>query len=269
MRRRPSVASPDLATCVAVVALTAGLAAGCVGTPMPIPPSIEPDQITLELTEEPCPYQEEMGTECVAISGRAGAVEAGATLIINPLFPEMTPFDTPYAIALADADGAFVVPALGASPESGFRTVVHDAETTEVVNLFADTSAEQPWPVDVRTDEEAGVCLTFSPGIVDFGSVAVGSTATSIVRVTNTCVEARVFSMNWVASSPAGAVQAPFGALSRYAELEQDESVDVVVAFWPEEADDFVGAVVFDSTGVSGGAETLLSVAVRGRAVAR
>lgn len=258
----------NLATCGAVATLAAGLVAGCVGTPMPIPPSLQEDQVTLSLAAEPCPY-EEMGTECVAIAGRAGAVEAGATLIINPLFPAVTPFDVPYAIALADENGAFEVPALIASPESGFRTIVHTSASTEVANLFADTDAESPWPVEVRTDEEAGVCLALSPNALDFGSVAVDGTATALVRVTNTCAEARTFYTSWVASSPAGVVQPPFGALSRYAELAQDESVDVVIAFWPEEVEDFFGAIVFDSTGISGGAETLVSVAVRGRAVAR
>jgi hypothetical protein len=269
MTRRRSVLSENLANRAIVVALAAGLVAGCVGTPMPIPPSLQEDQVTLELASDPCPYQEEMGGECVAISGGAGAVEAGATLIITPLFPPVTPFDAPFAIAIADARGAFDVPSLGASPESGFRTIVHAAASTEVLNLFADTGAPPPWPVEARSDEEAGVCLALSPSAVDFGSVAVGATATGLVRVTNTCAEARTFYVNWIASSPEGAVQPPFGALSRYAELAQDESVDVVVAFWPEEVADFVGAIVFDSTGVSGGAETLVSVAVRGRAFDR
>jgi hypothetical protein len=232
---------------------------------MPIPPSLEPEQISLELSGEECPTPE---ASCVALTGAPGAVEAGATVIVSSLFPEQPPVDVPYVAVVADAEGAFEVPALSAAPEAVLRTIVHYTDSTEVVNLLADTSVESPWPVAALDDEQAGTCLAYSPEQIDFGSTAVGDTVTVFVEVRNTCAETRSTAISYVVALPDDVTQSPFGALSRYAELDEGESVDVVVAFWPEAEQRYVGAIFIDSYGMSSGVETALSIPVRGTATA-
>jgi hypothetical protein len=239
----------------------------CVGTPMPIPPSvteIDEEHLAVVIDEEGCDFPPM--DECLNISGAPGATEPFATVFVHSLVVTdvMEPLDVDVT---ADADGAFDLWFVGAS-DGVFRAIVHGAEASLAVNLRAQIEGSGPWSVVTVEDEDIDSCLELSSDVVDFGAVAVGSTSTQIVDVTNTCDEL-LSSFGAYMTPFMESVEGDFGAMAPLDDLEPGESMGLVVAFWPESARDHVGVLMVELFPSDGIDTVRMSLPVRGRAVAR
>lgn len=253
---------------VLIVLVGAVTQVGCVGTPMPLPPSNTPprldeERLSLSIEEEGC-EPDLLEGECLNISGVDGATEPFSSVFVHSLsFSEIgVSYDTDVR---ADENGAFEVAFLGDS-NVGFRVIIHGENSAMTRNLIADTSETQPWPTVPFEEYES--CMEFSTDIVSFGDQTVGTTTTELVQVTNVCdegLESFGAYMAFLGESEVG----EFGALASGENLEPGESMDLVVAFWPEEVRDHIGVVVVEMMTFDGMEFLRMSLPVRGRSVPR
>lgn len=239
----------------------------CVGTPMPIPPSVtgfDEERLAVVVEEEGCDGLLE--DDCLVVSGAAGSTEPFATVYMHALvvedYMELGLMDT-----VSDASGAFELTFVG--PSNGiFRAIVHGSESSRAVNLRAETGGEEPWSVITVDDSDTGQCLEFTIDVLDFGELRVGSTSTQIVDITNICEEPMEAFGAYI-DLFFEAVEGDFGAMAPMDELAPGESTGLVVAFWPEEVRDHFGVLIVDMVANEGMGSVRMSLPVRGRAIAR
>jgi hypothetical protein len=229
---------------------------------MPIPPSLDPDRVSLLGLgpEVPCPEG-----ECVELIGDEGATDPEAVLIAHRLLP-IEPDLTRPEIMRANELGAFEI-LLGGPPEGVFRMVIHGEEGAIVRNLEAVVGDPgTPWPVIELDEPPPELCLTISGSAIDFGAVPVGGTATAVIELENTCEELVFLSSLYVVADPEPESGESFGAMAQINDLAPGEVTPVVVAFWPRRVDLYRGALIIEAEIPFSGLPVLLSHPVRGEA---
>lgn len=238
----------------------------CVGTPMPIPPSVtqfNEEHLAVVVDEEGC---EMAPDECLCVTGAAGSTEPFAKVFMHTLVSE-DPMELVEMDTISDANGAFELYLVG--PFDGvFRAIIHGAEASKVVNLRAEVGEPEPWPVVTVDESQIDSCLDLSTDVLDFGDVAVGSTSTQIVNATNICDE-RLSSFGAYIVPFFESVEGDFGAMAPFDDLDPGESTGLVVAFWPEDDRDHVGVLMVEMMPIVGLETIRMSLPVRGRAVVR
>lgn len=156
------------------------LAAGCVISPQPLPPSIDVSKITAELTSSG-PDIEVLDT--VVLVGAPGAVSPGGAQLhaVN-----LDAGDGPIATVVS-ADGSFQVSRPGL-PADVFRLrAFHDGLWSEPADLVVPVEDGPVGPPDLPLAE----CLALDPaGTIDLGPVPLASTAEGSLEVRNGCREA-------------------------------------------------------------------------------
>lgn len=182
--------------------------AGCVGTPIPQPPALDPPDADLI-------RHEDFGTFAQLV-GEAGAVVPGATLWAMNLDGTLDPETT-----VAEADGSFML-SFFAIPGHEVRVQARDGDDrSRPVDLLV------PRGEVVRATEG---CLALEPALEVrlAAAVAVGASETRVVRVSNRCAGEAVFDVALRRPSDAWRVVTP-GPFS----VPSGGAADVEVAFAP------------------------------------
>jgi hypothetical protein len=154
---------------------------GCIVSPQPEPPTIQPDRVWIELTSTN-PDDPEAEFDTAVIHGEEGAVSpGGATLRVVDLDLAEEPRD-----ATVEADGSFSV-ALGGRPGHVFRlrAEAHGLWSSPV-DLVAPEESGETLPPDVPL---ADCLFVRAPEPLAFGAVIVGDIVASTVALENRCGE--------------------------------------------------------------------------------
>lgn len=243
--------------------MTALLIAGCTGSPMPIPPSLESERIAVQEAEpgDPCPEG-----DCIYMIGDAEATEANAVLLAHRVRPVefMVPEMPSLALTHVDEMGRFEV-LLHGPAEGILRVLIHGEEGTLARNLeILPGEPGTPRAVAELAEEWPDTCLVPDTTEIDFGSVTDGETATAVVQVENTCDEMVFLHDHFVLADPEPESEWTFGVLARAPVLEPHAVMSVVVAFWPSDVAEYRGALFIFGEGDLPGEPFLMSIPVRG-----
>ncbi len=236
------------ATALLLLALYAG---GCTGTPMPIPPSLNPERLSVTEDVDLCPEPE---LTCSVFAGDEGATEPGALIMAHHIYP-MMPFEEALFIEESDPLGGFEGVLEGPVDGGPIRVIAHGQAGSITRDFTIDESVEPMIG--------APSCVDFAtPETVDLGAVAIGETATATVAIHNDCDDAVEIIEAYVATLTGSET---FGSLVQNHRIEPHSSTGLLVAFWPTTVeDDHLGALMVHVFAIED--EMLLSAAVRGRA---
>lgn len=255
-------------TCGIAALALAGAVAGCTGTPMPIPPSLESERLELESFREEYPC---LGEECALLVAAEGATEPNAVVIAHRLggFDIPEPFEPMVETTRADEAGGFGVLFQG-TREGLYRLIIQGDSGALARNLAAvPGDPDTPWPVVAVEDEWPESCLAIVPDAIDFGDVVDGDAATAVVELENRC-DAPLFLVElFVTGEPEGVIERSFGVLPQAPELEPRGVTPAVVAFWPRDPLEFRGALIVQAEEGPIPGVQIMSIPVRGRATAR
>ncbi len=245
------------------------LIAGCTGTPMPIPPSIESERLAVQEAEpeDPCPEG-----DCIYMIGEAGATEASSVLLahrMRPFEPEPIPEMPMMALTHVDESGRFEVLLQGPA-EGLLRVLVHGAEGTIASTLeILPGDPGTPRAVNTIGDEWPDTCLVADSTEIDFGTVLEGETETRIVQIENVCDELVFFFDHYIVGDPEPMSEWTFGVMNRAMELEPHTVTTFVVAFWPTDVAEFRAGLFITAERPEDPGFFMVSIPVRGVAVAR